>query len=78
MNSGAAVGSRYRNVCFHTAFKGPAGTFFRHSKTNRDTFERTTSLVGQLNGDRTLASGAGAVNSAFSFNDLNAEDCLRE
>ena len=78
MNSGAAIGSRYRNVGFHAAFKGPAGSFFRHSKTNRDTFERTTGLVGQLNGNRTLASGAGTVYGAFSFNDLDAEECLRE
>jgi hypothetical protein len=78
MNSGAAIRSRYRNVGFHAAFKGPTGSFFRHSKTNRDTFERTTGFVCQLNGDRTLASGAGAVYRAFSFNNLNAEECLRE
>jgi hypothetical protein len=73
MNSGAAIGSGYRDVGFHAAFKGSAGSFFRHSKTNRDTFERTTGLVGQLNGNWTLASGAGAVYNAFSFSDLNAE-----
>lgn len=78
MNSGAAIGSRYGNVGFHATFKGSTRSLFRHSKTNRDTFERTAGLISQLNGNRTLASGTSAVDGAFSFNDLDAEECLRE
>jgi hypothetical protein len=78
VNCRAAIGRSDRDVGFHAAFKGPARAFFRHSKANRHTFEGTTGLVGQLDGNGAFASGTGAVYSAFSFNDLNSQQGLRD